>query len=274
MTTTRTPEDHEVEVAGLGIHAMRAGDGPPLLVLHRSTGSTGWTPFFDALAEQHDVLVPDLPGYGQSTLPEWAREPRDLAILMLQYLRKQQLSGVTVVGLGLGGFIAAEMATMNPGGLSSLVVVGAAGLRPQTGDIMDQMLMDHTEYARAAFRDDATAERHLGAEVDRSLVTLWQFNRVMTARISWRPYMYNTRLPHLLTEVETPTLAVWGEADRVTPRTIGEQYAAALPHAHLEVVPGAGHAVEIEEPDRVAALVVNHAAQQVASARPVQARSR
>jgi pimeloyl-ACP methyl ester carboxylesterase len=267
-TALTAPREHELEVAGLRIKSMRAGSGPPLLVLHHSTGNSGWTAFYERLAEEFEVMVPDLPGYGQSSLPEWAREPRDLAILALQYLRKQELRDVGVVGLGFGGFIAAEMATMDPGAIWSMVLVSAPGLKPEDGEVMDQMLLDHAEYVRAGFRDEATAVQHLGEEIDRNLVALWQFNRVMTARVSWKPYMFNPRLRHLLPEVHVPTLLIWGAADRVVPIAVGRQYERALPNARLEVVEGAGHLVEIEEPERVAALIREHAAERVPSLRP------
>ena len=267
-TALTTPEEHQIEVAGVRIKSMRAGIGRPLLVLHHSTGSTGWTPFYDRLAEAFDVIVPDLPGYGQSTLPEWAREPRDLAILVLQYLRKQGLRDVSLVGLGFGGFIAAEMATMNPDVISSMVLVGAPGLRPEEGEIMDQMLIEHADYVKAGFCDEATAAQHLGEEVDANLVTLWQFNRVMTARVTWKPYMFNPRLRHLLPEVPTATLLIWGGADRVVPVAIGRQYERALPDARLKVLGAAGHLVEVEEPQAVADLVKVHAAERAPSLRP------
>jgi pimeloyl-ACP methyl ester carboxylesterase len=261
------PAEHEAEVGGLRITSMRAGSGDPLLVLHHSTGNTGWNHFHQCLSDGFEVIVPDLPGYGQSAMPDWAREPRDLAILMLQYLRAQELGGVHLVGLGFGGFIAAEMATMSPERLASLVLIGAPGLKPDEGEILDQMLMDHGEYAKAGFRDEATASHHLGEEIDRELTSLWQFNRVMTARICWRPYMFNPRLPALLPGVPIPTLLVWGGADRVVPLSIARQYERGLPDARLELVEEAGHLVEVEEPQRVADLVKAHVAGRTPSLR-------
>src|SRR5690606_30695346 len=114
---------------------MQQGTGRPLLMLHHSTGSIGWTPFYDRLVEDFEVIVPDLPGYGQSTMPQWPRHPRDLVILVLQYLRELNLDeDVTLVGLGFGGWVAAELATMSPEALSSLVLIGSPGLLPDEGE--------------------------------------------------------------------------------------------------------------------------------------------
>ena len=250
------------EVAGLKLHILQQGSGEPVVILHHSTGSPGWLPFYDALASGHSVTVPDMPGYGQSERPEWAREARDIAILMHQALDKLGLtSGVSLVGLGFGGFIAAEMATMNQARLRTLTLVGAAGIQPDQGEILDQMLVDFEEYMKAGFRSDAGFEEVFGEKPEASVKELWDFSREMTARLSWKPYMFNRRLPYLLREVRTPTLLIWGSRDVVVPLSAAQRYKDSLQNARLEVIDGAGHLVEFEEPARIAQLIQAHIAQ-------------
>jgi pimeloyl-ACP methyl ester carboxylesterase len=71
--------------------------------------------------------------------------------------------------------------------------------------------------------------------------------------------MWSLQLPTLLAAVTVPSLVIWGGADRVVPIECAHRYAATLPNATLQVVEGAGHAVELEEPARVAEHVINHA---------------
>lgn len=259
MTTSTAPKAHTVELAGGEVHILEAGSGPPLLVLHHSTGALGWRPLHEKLAETNRVILPDMPGYSRSTLPEWARDPRDLAILMLQLLRKQGLRDVTLVGLGFGGFIAAEMATMNSDLIGRLVLVGAPGIKPPEGEILDQMLIDYGDYVRMGFRDEKTFQKFFPDLENSDVKSLWEFNRVMTARVCWKPYMFNRRLPPLLSGVDIPTLLVWGEKDRVVPLSIGREYARLLPNAKLEIVKSAGHLVDFEEPEKLARLIQSHA---------------
>ena len=108
-----THADQRIQVAGLELRILRGGTGAPIVVLHHSTGNPGWSELHDRLAALGEVVAPDMPGYGQSARPDWAREPRDLAILLLQALDRLGLQDVTLVGLGFGGFVAAEMLTMN-----------------------------------------------------------------------------------------------------------------------------------------------------------------
>ena len=63
-------------------------------------------------------------------------------------------------GLGFGGWVAAEMAVMRPQRFAHLVLVGPAGLLPRDGYITDQMTIDHEDYVRAGFADEAAFERN------------------------------------------------------------------------------------------------------------------
>ncbi|MCZ6544413.1 MAG: alpha/beta hydrolase, partial [Chloroflexi bacterium] len=103
--------------------------------------------------------------------------------------------------------------------------------------------------------DDAAFTTAFGEEIDKELRELWDFSREMTARVTWKPWMFNRQLPPLLPEVATPSLLVWGEHDRVIPLDCAKQYEAALPNATLEIVSGAGHLVEMEQPETLAALI-------------------
>ena len=261
-TSTETHTTEQIAVAGRRVQYLTGGTGDPVLVLHHSIGNPGWLPFYEQLAQRCTVYVPDLPGYGQSERPEWAREPRDLAILMLQLLDKAGLDRVALVGLGFGGWIAAEMATMSQRRLSALVLVGAAGIQPEEGEILDQMLIDYHEYVLAGFHDEAKYREEFGQEQSEQpapeVRELWDFSREMTARLTWKPYMHNRRLPYLLQEVQTPTLLVWGDDDRVVPISSARVYQRSLANARLELVERCGHLVDMEQPERLAELVAGH----------------
>ncbi len=259
MTGSAEFREETVELATGRVHLLRAGAGDPLVVLHHSTGNFGWVPFYGELGAHFDVIVPDLPGYGGSERPTWAREPRDLAILVGRVLERLDLHDVALVGLGFGGFVAAELATANASRLSSLVLIGAAGLKPEEGEILDQMMVGHRDYVKAGFRDEATYAEIVG-EPEPELRRLWDASREMTARVTWKPYMFSRRLAAMLPDVQVPSLVLCGERDAVVPPICAEQYARLLPNATLERVADAGHLVELEQPIETAQRIAAHAA--------------
>jgi pimeloyl-ACP methyl ester carboxylesterase len=244
-----------VEFPGWKLHLARAGSGRPALVLHHDIGTPDRLPFYDALAAKYDVLVPHHPGYGRSERPEWMRSVRDIAVVYRGLLGDLGIEKAALIGLGFGGWIAAEMASMAPRDLSALVLVGAMGVKPPEGDILDQAIIGYIDYARAGFHDQNAFERVYGAEPSNDQLVAWDICREMNFRIAWKPYMYSQTLPHLLGAVRAPALLVWGGDDKVVPVSAGRRYAQALANAKLHTISACGHCVDMEKPDELAALV-------------------
>jgi pimeloyl-ACP methyl ester carboxylesterase len=254
VSPTLSLSSRDIDVSGLSIHLNEMGAGAPVLVLHHSTGPLLGA-FHDELACSSHVIAADLPGYGQSARPVRARSPRDLAVYVSQLITTFDLEAVHLVGLGLGGWVAAEVATMNQSGLATLTLVGAAGIKPRTGFIHDPMLNGYIEYMRAGFSRDVVFDEVFGSEPSKDLIDLWDYSREMTARLTWKQWMWNLVLPDLIRGVRTPTLLVWGSEDRIVPLDCAERYLEGLPNARLQIVEGAGHLVELEQPLVVAQLV-------------------
>lgn len=244
-----------IGIAGTDVQFTRGGSGRPLLVLHHDTGTLPRLPFYDALAERYEVLVPEHPGYGASERPTWMRSVRDLAVVYRSLLAALNIKDAALVGLGFGGWIAAEMATMAPLDVSRLVLVGPMGINPPEGYILDQALVGYIDYAEAGFHDQSAFDAVYGAEPSTDQLVNWDICREMNFRIAWKPYMYSQTLPHLLKNMSAPTLVVWGEQDEVVPPVTAKSFIAALPDGRLVTVPQCGHCVDMEKPDELSRLV-------------------
>jgi pimeloyl-ACP methyl ester carboxylesterase len=256
MSASVSWTEHSHKVAGGKLHLARAGSGRTLLVLHHDIGTGERLPFYDALAARFDVIVPHHPGWGKSERPQWLRHPRDIAAIYQALLADLGIGDVSLVGLGFGGWIAAEMASLSPLQFRKLVLVGAMGIKPPEGDIMDQAIHSYIAYPMAGFHDEGAFKRVYG-DVSTDQLEAWDVAREMSFRTAWKPYMHSQTLPHLLGGVRTPALVVWGAEDRIVPRSTGDAYKAALRDARLTVLPGAGHYVEMEKPDELAKLVTD-----------------
>ena len=125
---------------------------------------------------------------------------------------------------------------MAPADLSRLVLVGAMGIKPPQGDILDLAITGYVDYARAGFHDQKAFDRVYGAEPSIDQLEMWDICREMSFRIAWKPYMYSQTLPHLLGAVRAPALVVWGDDDKVVPQSAAKRYVEALPNAKLEIV--------------------------------------
>ncbi|MCC6006402.1 MAG: alpha/beta fold hydrolase [Rhodobacteraceae bacterium] len=243
---------HDTTLARAGdtdIRVMRAGEGPTLVLLHGSTGASSWLPFMARLAERYTVIVPEHPGFGGSTPPDWLDNIHDLAYFYLDFFRDQGLEDIHLVGQSLGGWLAAEIAVRNTSRLKSLTLVGAAGLRVPGVEQMDPFLCTDEERIRGFFHDQAMAERTIArlAEVEDEDISL--ANRFTVARLSWSPRGHDPHLYKWLHRIDVPTLLVWGDHDRMFPLSHGEEYARRIPGSRLAVIGECGHIPTVEKPE-------------------------
>ena len=186
-TTSQQWTDQSLEVAGCRLAMMKAGTGDPLFILHHDIGSHGWLPFYDRLAQSFTVYVPSHPGYDRSERPDWMRSVRDIAVMYQCAIRQLGLDTPALVGLGFGGWIAAEMATMSPGRFKRLALVGAMGLHPPEGEIFDQALVNTQVYIQTGLQDPDAFAANFGTEPGTDQLEQWEINREMTFRIAWQP---------------------------------------------------------------------------------------
>jgi pimeloyl-ACP methyl ester carboxylesterase len=248
-----------IDAAGIRVELRRGGKGPPLLVIHGELGVPGWLDSFADLARDHDVIVPSLPGYGGSTRPDWIMGIRDLAAWVTWFARDLGLHGpIDAIGCSLGGWAAAEIATVAPQFFKKLVLVGAMGLKPDRGEIFDYFLEGGPTGLRRAFHRPEQSPQFMrwwGKEPTPEETDLVEQHREMTCRIAWKPYMHSLTLRHLLPGMRTPTLLVWGSEDAITPLDCGRIFERSTPGARLVTIADCGHMPEMEKPAEFATLV-------------------
>jgi pimeloyl-ACP methyl ester carboxylesterase len=184
----------------------------------------------------------------------------DLARFYLWFLDVMGLSRVHLLGHSIGGWIAAELATMCPRAIDRLVLVSPTGLKPDEGEIRDIFFHSPEELLGYSVHDASTVPEWpelFGTRPGPAEMEIALRNREMTARLAWKPYMFDPRLPQFLPRVTNPTLIVWGREDGIVPAICGEQYRRRLPNAALRVLERCGHMPPIEQPDVFAGLVLD-----------------
>jgi pimeloyl-ACP methyl ester carboxylesterase len=225
---------------------MRGGAGRPLLYLHGG-GGAGWLPFMMDLAARHDVLVPEHPGFGASDTPDWLDNIQDLARFYLDLLDQLDLQNVDLVGHSLGGWIAAELAVRNTRRLSSLTLIGSAGIHMPGVPQVDTFLVNDEQLIRSLFDSPKLIEAMLAEARRPELEDVILKNRTTTAKLVWQPRGYDPHLAKWLHRIDVPTHLVWGANDRIYPKEYALAFQHLIPGSSVTIIPDSGHVPQVEQ---------------------------
>jgi pimeloyl-ACP methyl ester carboxylesterase len=257
ISTGRFTEE-VVEFAHTRLYVLKGGTGNPLLVLHGVEGHEGWLAFHEALAEHATVYAPSHPGYGHTERPAWMETIAHQAVFYHWFLQEAGLQAVDLVGVGVGGWIAAQMAVMCADHVRHLVLVDAAGIRPRQGETLDLFIIPWREVVERSFYDaqhSAEYQRIYGAAPIQEFGGLREAGRSMSIRMCYRPYMHDPALFPTLGKIGVPTLIVWGAQDQIMPIECGHLYQEAIPGARLRVIEQCGHWPHFEQPQALAEII-------------------
>ncbi len=263
MTSSTISATHTVTADGLGpvpVSYTERGAGRPVLLLHGGAGPQSVTGFGDLLAGSGParVIVPVHPGFSGTPRPGPLASMAGLARLYTQLLDDLGLTGVTVIGNSIGGWIAAEIALLGSPRVSGVVLVDAGGLRIDADPVADffsltlDQVTDLSYYRPDKFR------------IDLSAMPAAQQAMIAGNRAALQAYGGTTLVdPGLLGRlpaITVPVLVVWGAADRMIPVEHGDAYAKAIPGAQFHLIAEAGHLPQLEAPAELLRVVWDFAA--------------
>src|SRR6185437_3948906 len=149
-------------VNGTRIETIERGAGRPLLFLHAENGIEPAREAIDELAKTARVIAPTHPGFGRSELPKGMRSVDNLSYFYLDLLDQLDLRDVTVVGVSLGAWIAAEIAVKSTARMTRLVMANAVGVKlgeREKRDIVDVFATMENEYLELVYADPAVGKR-------------------------------------------------------------------------------------------------------------------
>ena len=259
-----------VEVAGMRIHYLDYGAGPPVVLVHGGGAGAGiWYRQIAALSTSFRVIAPDLPVFGlsaQSATPSPLRRfaPRFLG----EFMDQMAIGEASIAGLSLGAILVLGFALEQPKRVKKLALIDAAGLgralpwgfRLATVPVVGRLL---TRASRRVQRKLFTSTEVIHADRPDTDVFLQYAYDVSTVR--GHALALRRQLPTFATlrgqrvifsdeelaAIEAETLVVWGESDAFFPVAHAERAARLIPNVRLEVLSDAGHVSIWDQPERV-----------------------
>jgi 2-hydroxymuconate-semialdehyde hydrolase len=255
-------EEHRLDLDGTATAVLEGGHGPPLVLLHGGIecGGAYWAPVVVGLAHHHHVVVPDMPGLGESD-PVARLDDRSFGAWLAALLRTTCDEPPTLVAHSLSGTLAARFAARRGELLRRVVVYGAPGIGPYRMPLGLRVVA-----IRFAVRPTAANaerfERWAFVDLDRTRRRDPEWFDAFSAYLRARaavPHVTRTmrqlvgsctkQVPDSeLQDIGVPATLVWGAGDRFVPLRLAQQ-ACARRGWPLHVIEDAGHATHIEQPE-------------------------
>lgn len=252
----------------------RGPQGAIVLLHDLPGGAFVWEPVLPALAATgRAVYAFDLLGFGQSDKP-WPADTSNWghADCLTYAFRTLGLRDITLVGFGLGGAVAQTLATrLYRDEVARLVLINSYAYEhafapnwpfPEMEKHQDPEVAHHmnVEQEQAELRQTLPNGATGGLSDKRLDAYLSEWNsdlgkNVIMQQVRNMLPLYTNSVASDVVSLDRPMLLIWGERDLVTPLGLGQRIASEARQAKLEVVPGAGHLILDEAPDRVAALL-------------------
>lgn len=252
-----------VDVQGLRVSVRRRGEGEPVLLIHGGmSDSREWDPQVDDLGRDHDVIAVDVLGCGDSSDPPEEFGLTDHADLLAGALDTLGVVSAHVVGHSLGSVLALSLYREHPRSVRSLVLAGAyagwaGSLPPEEVRSRVQMVMETLERPVEEWGPPFLATVH-GVDapadvVDASMAILRDVRPEASRRLVLA--IAHADLREMLPSITVPVLLIYGESDQRASAAVAAQLHAGIPGSRLAILPGVGHAVHIEAPEKFNAVV-------------------
>ena len=262
------------------LHVVDRGSGPAVVLLHAfPCAGAMWEPQAARLVDAgFRVLVPDLPGFGASTLPEVEPSLDAVAATLIAMIDEREAGPCILGGVSLGGYRARAILRARPDVARALVLCGtkasadgdeARASRERlarmvtdapddTGRILEQAVLPGLLGETTRDSRPAVVEQVRGWLQDARPESVAWYQRAMARRPDSGP---------VLAGLAAPALVVWGVEDALSPRAEQDLMLERLATSELAVIEGAGHLAGVERPDAVAEAV-GRFAEQVRDRRP------
>jgi pimeloyl-ACP methyl ester carboxylesterase len=235
--------------------------GAPVVLLHGGNGSwRHWVRQVQRYARQRCVIAPDLPGLGESAMPEEPHDPPHVAQIVADGLAQVLGDGrADLVGFSFGANVAGHVAARLAPAIRSLALLGAGSLGISRNAVPLEKIRDKSGEERVAAHRFNLSSLMIAnpAKIDALALAIQEWNTVH-ARFRSRGFANAGLLKDALARTSMPLQLIWGERDQVAVGHIPERIAAARevrPDAAADVIPAAGHWTMYEAPDAFDAVL-------------------
>ena len=249
----------------LNLHFEERGSGLPILLIHGfPLSGRMWTAQLEKLSKSARVLVPDMPGFGDSPIRESAPSVDQYAEDCLAVLDALDIMEPAVIGgLSMGGYIALAAARLVPMRIRGLILVstragadsteGKAGRDKTIAQVKERgaSVVAESMYPKLLSPESYQSKPAIAAELQEIMKEVTP-DGVVGALTAMRDRQDST---NLLPNLHMPVLIIHGKDYQVIPHAEAEAMSKAIPHNDLHLLDKAGHLPNLEQPEEFDRIV-------------------
>ncbi len=252
--------ERQTTVYDFDIHYSEVGTGPPIVVLHGLWGGRNeWEPVIEPIGSDHRVLIPDLPGFGDSDKPLANFHNALLAQFVIGFMDALDLRRVTLAGHAMGANLATFMAVHHGDRVERLILVDGAGYQrdePRRGPLPTPFVRTVTGSTIAATKTFLRRR----VENDALVTDAWAeeaFVRWLKSAdaIEQMLEVGGEVTAEEMRGIQVPTLIVWGREDGVSNVATADRVHADIVGSQLVILDGSGHLPQLEKTEEFLSAV-------------------
>lgn len=242
----------ELTIDGVKTVVYTAGKGEPLVFFHGAGTADGFD-FAESWADKFRVIVPYHPGFGESGDDLTFTDIHDYVMHYLELFDALKVGIMNLAGLSMGGYLAAKFASEHAHRIKKLVLIAPYGLDVPEHPTLDIIAVPGEELVPMLVSNFDALKKSLPEKPDMDFVGARYREATSFARLFWE-HPTDPKFPRHLHRVKMPTLIVWGDEDKLIPVQQAQAWRKLIPNSELLVVKGAGHLVQLDKPETVAAI--------------------
>ena len=243
-------ETHVINGVKTVVHS--AGHGEPVVFFH-GAGTIDGFDFAESWTNKYRVIAPYHPGFGESGDDPHLSEMQDYVMHYLELFDAMKLDRFNLVGLSLGGYLAAKFASQHGHRVKKLALIAPAGMIDPQHPMIDVLAVPGEQVPGLLVSNFDVLKKRLPEKPDLDFMGERYREATTVARLLWE-HPGDPKFMRYLHRVKMPTMIVWGEEDKVIPVQQTETWRKFIPNADIKIYKGAGHLVHLEKPEAVEAL--------------------
>jgi pimeloyl-ACP methyl ester carboxylesterase len=239
-------------INGVKTVVYTAGHGEPVVFFHGG-GTVDGFDFAEAWTSKYRVIVPYHPGFGESGDDPSYTNLQDYVMHYLELFDVLKLDRFNLVGLSLGGQLAALFASQHGHRLKKLALICPAGMIDPENPMIDLLAVPGEQIPGMLVSNFDVLKSKLPEKPDLDFIGERYRESATFARLFWE-HPGDPKFMRYLHRIKMPTMILWGDEDKLVPVQQTEMWRKFVPNAEIKIYKGAGHLVHLEKPEAVEAI--------------------